>query len=148
MAGCVLLFRLLQFGYFSSRKSPRHVVAIKQMVVLFPLRYFFAWLDDALPPYAQGDRTSLTNEPVTVNATEDSMTLAWGVVEELMRLADMHSGAGVGFGDMGVGNDYSDEEEGDSEQVIFWCFMFLVKREDDREYFEWSSLVLVVSQIT
>lgn len=61
---------------------------------------------------------TLTNEPVTFNATEDSMSLVWGVTEELLRLADMHSGAaGGGMFGMGTGDVY-DDEEGEQEEVM------------------------------
>lgn len=46
----------------------------------------------------KGEKVGGANEPVTLNATEDTMALVWGVAEELLRLADMNSGAEPGGG--------------------------------------------------
>lgn len=60
------------------------------------------------------------NEPVTLNLTEDAMALMWGVVEEMVRLNDMHAGARsssvVGRGGRGSGDD-SDDDDGSEDEV-------------------------------
>ncbi|CAN0529750.1 unnamed protein product, partial [Ectocarpus sp. 12 AP-2014] len=73
----------------------------------------------------QGEKVSGANEPVTLNATEDAMALVWGVTEEVLRLADMNSGASAGAGGgldgTGSGGGYasgsgsSSDEDGDAD---------------------------------
>lgn len=81
--------------------------------------------------YWQGDRRRLTDEPVTLNATEGSMALVWGVAEEIMRLTDMHfvpprameegvSGRAAGYGE--IDDDAGDEENEEVRSVLLVAF--------------------------
>lgn len=78
-----------------------------------------------------------TNEPITLNLTEDAMTLIWGVVEEVVRLTNIHAGgvAGTGGGRRGVGgrdgggsftdsSGYGDDDDDEVRIIaIFLCFV-------------------------
>lgn len=50
-----------------------------------------------------------TDEPITLNLTEDAMALIWGVVEEIVRLTNIHAGrGGSGAGGRGGRSSFSD----------------------------------------
>ncbi|CAM9417359.1 unnamed protein product, partial [Discosporangium mesarthrocarpum] len=58
-------------------------------------------LPDVLKSWAQGDSVSAADLPVTINATDYALNLAWGVLEEVLRLVELAQGdkAGAGVGD-------------------------------------------------
>ena len=70
---------------------------------------------------SQGDFLTGATEPVTLNVTEDAMTLVWGVLEEVLRLWEMRSGDGGAGGRRvaGDGEGGVSESDDDGEEDIF-----------------------------